>query len=123
MGKQMESGWNWLPIVATACSIIACYGTLVVVALLSLMGLGIAINEGAWAGAISAFAVLAALGTAYGYRRHGRVGPIGLAVVGAALVLWAMYGEYNRAVEVTGFAALVVATFWDWRAKKTPQQA
>ena len=119
MGTQMKRGWDWLPIAATACSIIACYGTLAVLALLSLMGLGIALNEGAWAGVISAFAVLAALGIAYGYRRHGPVGPVGLAVVGAALVLWAMYGQYNRTVEFTGFAVLVFATFWDWRTKRT----
>jgi putative Ca2+/H+ antiporter (TMEM165/GDT1 family) len=86
------------------------------------MGLGIAVNEGVWAGAISGFALMATLGIAYGYRRHRRVGPVGLAVVGAALVLWAMYGDYSRAVEVTGFAALVVAAFWDWREKRKPSR-
>ena len=82
------------------------------------MGIGISVNEGAWAGAISVFALIAALAIAYGYRRHRSVGPVGLAVVGAALVLWAMYGEYSRAVEVAGFAALVVAASWDWREKR-----
>jgi hypothetical protein len=43
----------------------------------------------------------------------------GLAVVGAAMVLWVMFGSFNRALEIAGFAALVAATVWDWRAKKS----
>jgi hypothetical protein len=42
-----------------------------------------------------------------------------LAVVGAAMVLWVMFGSFNRAIEIAGFAALVAATIWDWRAKKS----
>ena len=115
----MERGWDWLPAIATAGSIIACYGTLAVLALLSLMGIGIAVNDGAWAGAISVFAVLAALAIAFGYRRHGQAVPVGLAVAGAALVLWAMYGDYSRTVEIAGFAALAAATLLDWRTKRS----
>lgn len=82
------------------------------------MGVGIALHEGEWAGVISAFAMIAA-GIAISYRRHRVVGPLVLAVVGAAMVLWVMFGSFNRALEIAGFAALVAATVWDWRAKKS----
>ena len=118
MSKQSTRITDLLPLAATASSIFACYGTIAVLALLSLMGLSIAVNDGVWAGAISAFAVLALLGIVYGHRRHGRVGPVGLAFIGSVLILWVMYGEYNRALEFTGFATLVAAALWDWRAKK-----
>jgi hypothetical protein len=42
-----------------------------------------------------------------------------LATVGAALVLWVMFGSFNRVLEIAGFTALVAATVWDWRAKKS----
>lgn len=119
---QAGQGWDWLPGVATACSILACYGTLAILTLLSFMGIGIGLHEGAWAGAISAFAVVAALGIAHGWRRHGKAGPAGLAAIGAALILWTMFGEYGRATELAGFAALVAASIWDWRAKRTPRR-
>lgn len=119
MAEKAAGRWEWLPGAATVCSIVACYGTLAVVGVLSVMGVGIALNEGAWAGVISLFAVIAAAGIAFGYRRHGVAGLLALAVVGASLVLWVMFGSFNRVLEIAGFAALVVATVWDWRAKKS----
>lgn len=46
--------------VATALSLIACYGTIAAIALLGALGVTIALNEAAWAGAIVVFAGLAA---------------------------------------------------------------
>ncbi len=118
MAEKTEARWDWLPGIATACSILACYGTLAVLGVLSLMGVGIVLHEGAWAAVISVFAVLAALGIGFSYRRHRAMGPIALATVGALMVLWAMFGSSSRAAEIAGFAALAAATLWDWRAKR-----
>ncbi len=118
MAEKAEARWDWLPGIATVCSILVCYGTLAVVGVLSLMGVGIVLHEGAWAAAISIFAVLAALGIGFSYRRHRSMGPTALATVGALMVLWAMFGSYSQAAEIAGFAALVAATLWDWRAKR-----
>lgn len=118
MAEKIAGRWEWLAGAATVCSIVACYGTLAVVGVLSVMGVGIALHEGAWAGVISLFAVIAAAGIAFGYRRHRVIGPLVLAIVGAVLVLWVMFGSFNRVLEIAGFAALVAATVWDWRAKK-----
>ncbi len=118
MAEKTEARWDWLPGIATTCSILVCYGTLAVLGVLSLMGVGIVLHEGAWAAVISVFAVLAALGIGFSYRRHRSMGPIALATVGALMVLWAMFGSYSRAAEIAGFAALVAATLWDWRAKR-----
>jgi hypothetical protein len=63
-------------------SILACYGTLAILGLLSLMGVSIALQEGAWASVISAFAVLAAIGIMLHYRRCRAIGPVILAVGG-----------------------------------------
>ena len=118
MAEKAEARWDWLPGIATVCSILVCYGTLAVLGVLSLMGVGIVLHEGAWAAAISIFAVLAAVGIGFSYRRHRSTGPTALATVGALMVLWAMFGSYSQAAEIAGFAALVAATLWDWRTKR-----
>ncbi len=108
-------------------SVAACYGTLGLIALLSLMGFSLAVNEHIWAGVIVAFALLAVLGVTLSYRQHGNANPARLATAGAALVIWAMYGAERivdllgvpvLAVELTGFAALIAAAWWDWRLKR-----
>ncbi len=108
-------------------SIAVCYGTLGLIAVLSLMGVTLAVNEDIWAGAIVAFALLAVLGVALGYRQHRNANPLWLAITGAALVIWAMYGSEGIvdllgvpafAVEITGFSALVAAAWRDGRLKR-----
>ena len=108
-------------------SLVACYGTLIVVAGLSALGVTIAINLHVWAAAIVIFAVVAVLGVGLGARRHGVWWPLILAVLGAALVAFAMYlpdriagiaGISARVVEIAGFAALIIAAVWDWRLCK-----
>jgi hypothetical protein len=71
-----------------------------------------------WAGAISLFAFLSLVGVALSYPRHRTAGPVVIAALGAGLVLWAMFGSYNRIVELMGFAGLITAAVWDWRLKK-----
>ncbi len=114
---------SWLPRAATALAILSCYGTTVLIGLLSLVGVSLALNETIWAGAISFFAILATGAMAVSYRRHQTVGPLVIAVLGLGLVLWVMYASYNRGIELVGFALLVVATVWDWRVVRRPATA
>ena len=107
-------------------SIAACYGTLGLIAVLSMMGVTLALNENIWAGAIVFFALLAVLGVTLGFRQHRNANPVRLAIAGAALVIWAMYGADaivdllgvpSFTVEIAGFSALIAAVCWDWRLK------
>ena len=118
---------SWLAGASALLSLATCYGTLGLVAVLSLMGVTLAVNESIWAGVIVAFAILAVLGVTLGARRHGNRNPLWLSIVGAALIVWAMYGAQSIVnllgapsfvVELAGFAALAGGAFWDWRLKR-----
>lgn len=121
MAKDREK-IAWLPGLATALAIVSCYGTTLLIGALSALGISVAINERAWAGAISVFAGLAAILIWASGRRRRVFGPTLLAAAGLGFVLWAMYGTYSRVVEVAGFALLVAATLWDARSRSTAQE-
>lgn len=110
--------FGWLAGAATVLAIAACYGTLVLIGALALMGITLAPHAGVWAGVISVLALLAAAGVLLGYRRHRAIAPLLLALLGAALILWVMLGSYDRLMELAGFAVLVAAAVWDWRLKR-----
>lgn len=119
--------WGWLAGTGTVLSLASCYGSLGVVAILSVMGVNLAINVHIWAASIVLFAVVAAVGVSLGYLRHRKAIPMTLAVIGTLLVAAAMYGAgaiqtipglSSRAIELIGFAALVIAAIWDWRLKR-----
>jgi hypothetical protein len=110
-----RSRWAWMPTVAAACAIAACYGTSLTVAVLASLGVAIVVDEGAWSAAIVAFALLAVAGVGIGGLRRGRIGPVALASLGAAVVLWSQFGSYDLVVELAGFAALIGAAIWDRR--------
>lgn len=110
--------FGWLPGVATILAIVACYGTLLVITALSLLGSTLVIHEGAWAGAISLFALLAVVGVALGYRRHHTLAPLVIGVISLTVILWVMFGAYNRIIELIGFTGLIIVVIWDWRLKR-----
>ena len=125
-GDSNSQSASWLAGAGALLSVAACYGTLGLVALLSALGVSLAVNEHIWAGAIVAFALLAVLGVLLGARGHGKAGPVVLAAVGAAAVAWAMYGAGTISamlgvpsfvVELAGFASLIGAAIWDWRLR------
>ncbi len=118
MTQGSTGRWEWLASTGTVLAVLACYGTLAVVSGLSLLGISLAIHEGAWAAAISSFAVIALFGLGLGYRRHRVPGPLVIGAMGTVLVLWAMAVSYSRTVEIIGFVALIAGAIWDWRAKK-----
>ncbi len=109
---------DWLAGVAALLSIVACYGTLFTISVLSALGVTLVVHDGAWAGAISLFAVLAVAGVFLGYRRHRTLAPLVLAAIGAAIILWVMLGSYDRILELIGFGALIAGAIWDWRLKR-----
>lgn len=109
---------EWLAGAAALLSIVACYGTLFTISVLSALGITLVVHNGAWAGAIALFAVLAVVGVLLGYRRHRMLAPLVLAGIGAAIILWVMFGSFNRILELIGFAALIVGATWDWRLKR-----
>jgi len=121
---------TWLPAAGTLLSIFSCKGTLAVITGLSLMGVSLHINVHVWAAAIVAFALVAVLGLALGYRQHRTSGTLVLGIVGALLVIFSLYGSQallmtgipGNAVELLGFAGLAVAAIWDWRLKKACQR-
>ena len=113
-----QGGSRWVAVVSLVTALLACYGTLALVGILSVMGISIVINAAAWAGVITVFAGLTVLGVALGLRRHRRPPPIVLALFGFALIAWAMLGHYDRTGEIAGFALLAAATAWDWRVRR-----
>ena len=98
---------------STLLSILACYGTLAMVSILSFLGITIDINTGIWAAAITFFAWLAVAGVAGSFKQHRTVGPLIIAAVGAVLITLAMFVSYSRIIEIVGFAGLVFAALWE----------
>jgi len=107
--------WGRLAGLATVLSITACYGTLLAVAVLSVLGVSLTIHTGTWAGAISLFAVLAVIGVGLSCRKQRAVTPLVLAVCGGGVILWVMFGSYSRSLEIIGFVLLVSAVVWNRR--------
>ncbi len=113
-----NSRFGWLAGAATAFSLVACYGTLAVIALLGTLGIVIALDEALWAGAIVAFAVLAVGGLGLGLMRHRQPWPVLTGGLGAAVLGYTMYARYDRLTEIAGFVLLCLAAFWDWRLRR-----
>lgn len=114
---------DWLAPVGTIMAILACYGTLAIIGILSLMGVALAIDEGLWAGAIVIFALLALAGIVLGWRSHRSAPPLLLGVLGAGMVIWTMTIGYSRPLEIAGLACLAAAALLDWRAKRSHRTA
>jgi NADH:ubiquinone oxidoreductase subunit 6 (subunit J) len=106
---------------ALALSVAACYGTLGAVAALSALGVTLAVDTRMWAAAIVLFAAIAAIGVGLGARAHRSAAPLAPAFAGVALVGYAMFGHYHRAIEVAGFALLGAAVLWDYRLRSRAQ--
>ena len=104
--------------VGTGLALLSCYGTLALVAVLSALGVSLAVDEKAWAGAISIFAVVAFAGVALGFRRSRVAWPVAVGAIGLAAVLWAMLISYSWTVELAGFAALAAAAAGAWRGRR-----
>lgn len=119
----MTSKCAWLPGVAALLSMLACYGTLVIAAILGAFGVVISTNEIVWADVIVAFALIAICGLALGFSRHRQVWPVLVGGLGAAVLGYTMYIDYSRLTEVSAFILLCVATIGDWRLLRACRRA
>lgn len=98
-------------------TVVSCYGTLAVVALLSVVGVTVHVNEEMMARILTIVLAVALVGMLYSYRLYRDIRPFLLGAVSAALLLWVFYGEDSRLLEGLGFVGLVSASVWDLRAK------
>ncbi|MFC3285000.1 MerC family mercury resistance protein [Litchfieldella rifensis] len=94
-------------------ALLTCYGTLAVVAMLPLLGLGLRVNEGAWATAIALFVLLTLAAIAAGIRRHQSLGPTLAGTIATGILLYTLFVDYHALVELAGFLLLAAATGWD----------
>lgn len=103
---------------ALALALLACYGTLAVITLFSILGITIAIREDLWAGTIMLFVVLSAIVVATGIKKHHAIRPLIPALIGVALIAYVMFATYSLALEISGFVLLGIATVWDHRLRR-----
>jgi hypothetical protein len=110
--------------VAVIGALIACYGTMALLAFLSLLGMSVTIDPGLWAATIAGAAILAVVATAFNLTRHRQPWPLVVAGLGAAAIGYAMFGAYDPIIEGLGFAALISAVAFDlyliYRAELCP---
>jgi len=104
----------WSGILA-GLSIITCYGTLALVAILGLIGIPLNIHEGLWASVIVVLAWAAVAGVAFEFRQLRAKGPLLLAVLGSLLITAVMFVAYSRIVEIFAFALILIAVIWNRR--------
>ena len=114
----MKSRFYWIVGAGTALSLFACYGTLAIIAILSALGIAIGVNEALWAGAIVAFAAVAVGGLGLSSRQHKNFSPLVIGFIGAVTLVYTMYVQYDRMVELSGFVLLCLAAAWDWRLRR-----
>lgn len=117
--KKTSKKLSSLGTITNLLAVVTCYGTLGAVALLSFIGVSVEINEGMLVKLITVLLLISLTGMSYSYRLHRHAGPLLLSLAAAAVLLWVFYCSYSKPLELTGFAALVIASAWDFRAKKS----
>lgn len=119
MKRKTTSGrFTWLGSAASLFAVVACYGTLAAVALLTAIGASVDLNEGALVIFITVLLGVAIAGMVYSFRLHRHPGPLAVCLLSIAVLLWVFYGSYSKSSELLGFAGLVAASIWDFRCKK-----
>lgn len=112
---------GFMGVLGLTLALLACYGTLAAVGLLALLGVGLAVNDGFWAGSIAAFTALTALAVMPGIRLHRSVIPTVVAVLGAATIFYALFVHYTMLVEFVGFLLLTTGIGLDVRMRRREQ--
>ena len=110
------------PGILAGLSILACYGTLALVAAFAIFGIQLNIHEGIWASVIVVLAWAAVIAVVQEFRRLGAAGPLVVAILGAILITAVMFISYNRVVEISGFALILIAVIWNRRFAKSSFQ-
>ena len=109
---------SWLGSVTSLLAVVACYGTVAAVALLSVIGVGVDLDEALLITIITGLLAVALLGMTYSFRLHRFSGPLLVSVAAAGLLAWVFYGTYSQVLEIVGFGGLIVASVWDIGAKR-----
>lgn len=116
--KPQGMRFAWLGPVMGLLAVAACYGTLATVALLSIVGISVRIDEGLMTRLVSGMLVLVLFGMGYSYRLHRNRLPLLTALVASTLLLWAFFVSASKHLELAGFVVLGAASILDFRAKK-----
>ncbi|HEU0204352.1 MAG TPA: methyltransferase domain-containing protein [Burkholderiaceae bacterium] len=103
---------------ALVLSLLACYGTLAAIAALSLAGISVVIDPGAWSAVILVFGLAAVVAIGAGMRKHGRIASLLVALAGGALLAYAHLVEFTFMLELGGFVLLGAAVFLDLHARR-----
>lgn len=114
-----KKDYSWIGSVTSMLAVVACYGTLATVVLLSVIVISIEIDEGLLVKLITGLLIFALAGMGYSYSLHRHPGPLLLSIASAALLQWVFYGSDSKPLEMTGFIVLVIASICDFRAKKS----
>jgi arsenite methyltransferase len=109
---------GWAGSAALAAAVVACYGTLAAVALLSMAGISVAVNTTVWAGTIVALGALAAAAVGAGVRKHGSYMPASIALAGALLLAYVQLLNYSLALELVSFGMLGAGVLLDSRRRR-----
>ena len=104
--------------VAFVVAVLACYGSLAAVAIMSVLGVSMALNDGIWAGTIIFFSLLTTAIIGLGVRKHKSLVPLMVAVPGALLLCYTMFIDYHALTELLGFILLAVATYIDFDKRR-----
>jgi SAM-dependent methyltransferase len=115
--------WRLAGAFALAVSLLACYGTLAALALLSAAGLSFAINETAWASVVVLGAGVAALTVLVSAWRYGGRLRAALALAGAGIVCYTQLVHYSLWIELIGFGVLAAAVVLDLKHAGTDARA
>jgi drug/metabolite transporter (DMT)-like permease len=68
---------------------------------------------------ITGLLVLTLGGMGYSRSVHRHPGSPMLSVASAAMLPWVFYGRYLEPLELAGLAALIIASIWNFRARKS----
>lgn len=117
IGRRPPQGKPALPLLGVLLAVLSCYGTTVLLMILSGFGIARRPNGSIWAIVIVAFAALGVFGMVRRRRVNGA--PLIMAVIGLGLLGWVMFGRYSRDAEVLAFALLLASAVWDYRARPT----
>ena len=112
-----KSRLGTLASVGSLLAVAFCYGTLGVVALLSVVGISVHINEMLMTRIVTVVLGVALVGLVYSFRVHHNLGPLLVGLASAALLLWVFFGHDTRLLEFSGFVGLILASAWDFCAK------
>lgn len=116
---RTASQWGWLsnlvPILACAlCPVcLSAYATI-----LSALGVGFALTEGQHALLLGIAVAAALLAGIWRARMTRRYEPLGICMLGCAMLVFADILHENRALAIVGIILLVIAMLWDKRSGK-----